>query len=326
MNDSEIRKIYDSCTLCPRKCGADRTSEASGYCGVGSKIKIGRAALHFWEEPCISGKSGSGTVFFSGCTLRCVYCQNGALSHEALGNVITRDELCDIFLKLGADGANNINLVTGTQYTPDIVYAAEKAKARGLKIPFLWNSGGYESIETLKMLDGLIDIYLPDLKYLDGGLARTLSKAPGYPETACAAIEEMVRQTGPVRFRGDGEAHPENGATQEKTGDGEAPDTPLLVRGTVVRHLVLPGHVKEAKNVIGYLYGKYGDDIFISIMSQFTPLDTEKLEPFGLSRKLTKREYGRVLDYAMELGVTNAFIQEGEAADESFIPEFSGRK
>lgn len=291
---------YSACRLCPRNCSVNRTLRP-GVCGATDRIKIGRAALHFWEEPCISGENGSGTVFFSGCNLGCVFCQNAELSQRMAGTEISTDKLADIFLRLESEGANNINLVTGTHFVPDIVRAAEAAKNKGLSIPFLWNSGGYEKTETLSLLDGLIDIYLPDLKYLDAGLAGTLSKAPDYPETACAAIREMVRQTGAPEFF-------ENG---------------IIKKGTIVRHLVLPGHVKEAKKVVSYLYETYGDNIFISIMSQFTPLCPEVLSSYGLERKLTKREYERVVDYALELGVTNAFIQEGETAKESFIPDFN---
>lgn len=297
--DGYLKNEYLSCRLCPRNCSADRTS-GHGVCGASDRIKIGRAALHFWEEPCISGESGSGTVFFSGCSLGCVFCQNAELSQRMAGMEITAAELADIFLRLESEGANNINLVTGTHFVPDIVRAAEAAKNKGLSIPFLWNSGGYEKTETLRMLDGLIDIYLPDLKYLDANLSGLLSKAPDYPETACGAIREMVRQTGKPVFSDNG----------------------IIKKGTIVRHLVLPGHVKEAKKVVSYLYETYGDDIYISIMSQFTPLCRDVLSSYGLARKLTKREYERVVDHALEIGVTNAFIQEGETAKESFIPEF----
>lgn len=277
-----------------------------------ASLRLSRAALHMWEEPFISGKEGSGTVFFTGCNLHCIFCQNFEIS----GNKdispnsykeISAVRLADIFLSLEQKKANNINLVTGAHYIPHIATAIEKAKNAGLSIPILYNSSGYEKVESLKLLDGLVDIYLPDLKYLYEDSAQNYSKAKDYPSFAKAAIEEMFRQVGPV------DIDIESG---------------LIKKGLVVRHLVLPGSTKEAMNIMDYLYATYKDDIYISIMSQYTPF-TEFL-PEGkmydsLRRKLTKREYNKVVDHAIDIGITNGFIQSSESISESFVPSFQGQ-
>ncbi|MCM1184837.1 MAG: radical SAM protein [Roseburia sp.] len=286
------------CRLCPRGCNADRANGKTGFCGVTDKIQVARAALHMWEEPCISGEHGSGTVFFSGCPLQCVFCQNRSLAHNEKGRALTQEALARVFLLLQEQGAENINLVTPTHYVPQLAAALEEAKRQGLSLPIVYNTSSYETVETLRRLDGLVDIYLPDLKFRSAERAARYAKAPDYFATASAAIAEMVRQTGAPVFAGG-----------------------LLRRGVIVRHLVMPAGVNEAKAVIEYLYRTYGGRIYISIMNQYTPFGDLTAFP-EINRRLTPREYGRVVDYAIEIGVENAFIQEGETAGESFIPDF----
>ncbi len=290
------------CTLCPRNCGISRRPGDTGICGQTYEIKVARAALHFWEEPCISGEKGSGAVFFSGCPLHCVFCQNKSIAHGNAGKVVSTGRLAEIFLELQEQGANNINLVTPGHFVPQVAQALEAAKSQGLAIPIVYNTGSYEKAEVLRSLEGLVDIYLPDFKYMDAALGRKYSHVRDYPEVAKAAVAEMVRQTGPAVFAERG------GQT-------------LMERGTIVRHLVLPGCVRDARAVIRYLYGTYGNTIFISILNQFTPRPWLADYP-ELNRKITQREYDAVVDYAIGLGVENGFIQEGETAEESFIPEF----
>ncbi len=290
------------CTLCPRNCGISRRPGDTGICGQTYEIKVARAALHFWEEPCISGEKGSGAVFFSGCPLHCVFCQNKSIAHGNAGKVVSTGRLAKIFLELQEQGANNINLVTAGHFAPQVAQALEAAKSQGLAIPIVYNTGSYEKAEVLRSLEGLVDIYLPDFKYMDAALGRKYSHVRDYPEVAKAAVAEMVRQTGPAVFAERG------GQT-------------LMERGTIVRHLVLPGCVRDARAVIRYLYGTYGNTIFISILNQFTPRPWLADYP-ELNRKITQREYDAVVDYAIGLGVENGFIQEGETAEESFIPEF----
>lgn len=296
----KYQDILSNCTLCPRKCKADRLNGHRGYCGMDSTIWAARAALHMWEEPCISGKKGSGAVFFAGCGLRCCYCQNWDIAVGDRGKGITPERLSDIFLELEQKGAANINLVTGAHYVPQIVDALEAAKNRGLSISVVYNSSGYECAETLHMLNGLIDIYLPDLKYLDPDLAKKFSNAPDYPDYAKEAIKEMVCQTGKCEFGEDG----------------------YILKGTIVRHLILPGHTRNSIQVLEYLHKTYHNDIYISIMNQYTPLrHQERYEE--LNRRVTLREYEKVLNAALEMGIENGFFQEGETAKESFIPSFN---
>lgn len=299
--------MTDKCTLCPRNCSVDRENGKTGYCGQTDKVYVARAALHMWEEPCISGKEGSGTVFFCGCTLRCIFCQNHRIalgktqSGDKIGKEISIDRLKEIFLELQEIGANNINLVTGTHYIPQIARALKLAKEEGLKIPVVYNTSGYEKTESLRMLNGLVDIYLPDMKYVSKELSKEYSNAPDYFDVASKALEEMVRQAGEAQFDNRG----------------------YMIKGVIVRHLVLPGSTKDSKAVLDYLWNTYGNNIFISIMNQYTPMEQIKNHPL-LSRKVTKREYSKVVDYALSLGWENAFIQEGETAMESFIPGFNG--
>lgn len=296
---------YASCTLCPRACHVDRTAGQKGRCHVDAQIRVARAALHMWEEPCLSGRSGSGAVFFSGCALGCIFCQNREIASGKAGLVISEARLSEIFLELQEKGANNINLVTAGHYVPQVIRALACAKSQGLWIPIVYNSSGYEKAETLRQLEGLIDIYLPDLKYLTPELAAAYSHAPDYPQYAMEAISEMVRQQPQAEFM-----------PEDRT---EA--SPIMRRGVIVRHLLLPGHVREAKKVVGYLHETYGDQIYISMMNQYTPMSEKFADP-NLNRRVTKREYERLLDYAAEIGVENGFYQEGATADESFIPEF----
>lgn len=313
MDTEEIKKYTAdniSCQLCPRMCQVNRHT-GTGYCLMPDRIKVARAALHMWEEPCISGEHGSGAIFFSGCTLRCVFCQNYKIAAAAVGKYITVDGLADIMLRLQDKHANNINLVTPTHYALHIAQALTKARDNGLRIPVVYNTSAYENIETLKRLDGLVDVYLPDFKYMDSSLALKYSHAEDYPEVAKSALNEMVRQVGSPCMYSDEDELVQSGYVE----DG------VMKRGVIVRHLVLPGCTKDSKVVIGYLYDTYKDDIYISIMNQYTPLEHVK-EYKELYRKVTHKEYDEVVDYAIDIGVTNGFIQEGDTAKESFIPDF----
>lgn len=290
---------YENCLLCPRKCGINRSTGQTGVCGVSSEIKVARAALHYWEEPCISGKRGSGAVFFSGCSLHCVFCQNREISDGKEGKVIGKERLSDIFMELAGKGANNINLVTPGQYIPDIVWAVNDAKSRGMKLPIIYNTSGYENVTELKLLEGIVDVYLPDFKYMDSTLSAMYSRAKDYPSVAKQALSEMVRQQPDV-------------VIDDATG--------LIQKGVIVRQLLLPGHVNDAKAVLKYLYDTYHDHVYISMMSQFTPIALKDYPE--INRTVTKREYERLVNYALEIGITNAFIQEGDVAKDSFIPAF----
>lgn len=290
---------YENCLLCPRKCGINRRTGQTGVCGVSSEIKVARAALHYWEEPCISGKRGSGAVFFSGCSLHCVFCQNREISDGKAGKVISKERLSDIFIELADKGANNINLVTPGQYIPDIVWAVNDAKSRGMKLPIIYNTSGYENVTELKLLEGIVDVYLPDFKYMDSTLSARYSRAKDYPSVAKQALSEMVRQQPDV-------------VIDDATG--------LILKGVIVRQLLLPGHVNDAKAVLKYLYDTYHDHVYISMMSQFTPIALKDYPE--INRTVTKREYERLVNYALEIGITNAFIQEGDVAKDSFIPAF----
>ena len=264
-----------------------------------STVRGARAALHMWEEPCISGEKGSVAVFFSGCTLGCVFCQNRQIADGTCGKEISVERLSDIFLELQEKGAANINLVTASHFVLPVIPALEYAKSRGLKIPVVYNTGGYEKVETLRMLEGIVDVWLPDFKYMDSKLSEKYSRAKDYPEVAARALEEMVRQAGNCIFDEAG----------------------YIQKGVIVRHLILPGHTEDSKAVLQYLYETYKNKIYISVMNQYTPLPhTADMPP--LNRKVTKREYDRVLAYALSLGIEQGYFQEGETAEESFIPLF----
>ena len=291
--------LPEKCELCPRRCGANRLAGQAGFCGEKNLAKVARAALHFWEEPCISGESGSGTVFFSGCTMRCVFCQNREISRGEAGKEITVERLAEIYLELAKQGANNINLVTPMHYAPQITAALDIARKKGLSLPVVWNTGGCELRESVAAVRSYADIWLTDFKYYDSALGKSFSSAPDYFSVTAAALEQMVAQTGKPVFD-------ENG---------------IMRRGVIGRHLMLPGHLDDTKNVLRYLYETYGDKIWISIMNQYTPLCNDKRFP-ELFRSVSDDEYSEAIDFACEIGIENAFVQEGGTVGESFIPPF----
>lgn len=322
-----------ACNLCPRGCTAERGAGQRGYCGMTDEVLVARVAPHFWEEPCISGEKGSGTVFFSGCNLRCVYCQNHKIAAGMAGQRMTTKELASAFLSLQEQGCHNINLVTPSHYVPQIREALCAVKR---KVPVVYNTSSYECVQTLRQMEGLVDIYLADLKYLDCSLAEKYSHAADYPETAKEAIREMVRQTGGIEYV----CVPEEEKRPEKVPDmwdeegekvttqqhiirnaTEYPDGALMKKGVIVRHLLLPGQTEEAKRVLRYLYETYGNTVAVSILNQYTPLPHVAAYP-ELNRKVTEEEYEEVVEYALKLGICHGFLQEGQAASESFIPEF----
>jgi len=327
--------LYTNCHLCPRHCHIDRTKGQTGFCGQTQEIRAARAALHFWEEPCISGTAGSGAIFFSGCTLRCIFCQNKEIAQGTVGRSISKERLIEIFFELQEQGANNINLVTAGHFSPTVIQALEEAKAQGLVLPIVYNTGSYESLETIQSLEGLVDIYLPDLKYYDSHLSWNFSQAKDYFKVASQNIHEMVRQTGEPTFRikpkhlmkesyemWETEAeHPIQSSEYNEICDMDEETEILMSRGTIVRHLLLPGCVQDSKEILRYLQEQFHDDIYISIMNQYTPLHEIPDYP-QLNRKVTDEEYNQVLDYAIALGIENAFFQEGDVAQESFIPSF----
>ncbi len=290
------------CELCPRRCGADRAAGQQGRCHAPAGLLLARAALHLWEEPCLAGDSGAGTVFFVGCPLGCVYCQNAAIARGEGGIPVTPERLADIFLELEAKGAKTVDLVTPTHYAHLLATAIDLARRAGLTLPIVYNCGGYERVETLRTLRGYIDVYMPDLKYADATLAARYSAAPDYPEVARAAIDEMVRQC----------PHPVIG------------DDGIMQSGVLVRHLMLPGAYRNSHDVLKYLATTYGDRIFISLMNQYTP-------PAGIGERfpelaepVRERDYRRLVAYATRLGVTQAYVQEDGTVSESFIPAFDG--
>ena len=301
-----MNHLYKVCSLCPRMCKVNRENEQKGICGVTSKLKVARAALHYWEETCISGTKGSGAVFFSGCALHCVFCQNEAIAQGVAGKEIEKERLTEIFLELQEQGANNINLVTPGQYIPHIVWAVEHARSQGLHLPIVYNTSSYERVESLKRLEGIVDIYLPDFKYWNPEIAKKYSHAADYPEVARAAIAEMVRQQPESVFHEDAEQ-----------------DCEIMEKGVIVRQLLLPGQLKDAKQIVKYLHETYDNQIYLSLMSQFTPLPHVEKYP-ELNRRVSPRTYEKYIDYCLDLGVEQGFIQEGEVAEESFIPDFNG--
>ena len=292
MND-----ILKKCTLCPRNCGINRYKKV-GVCGASQNIKVAHYSLHEWEEPVISGTNGSGTIFFSHCNLKCIFCQNKRISTLGYGKEITGERFSEICLELQKMGAHNINLVTPTHYVPQIVTELKKIKNKDLKIPVVYNTSSYENVETIKLLDNIVDIYLADLKYYDNSLGEKYSHCSNYFEVATNAIDEMYKQVGKCVIKND-----------------------LMTKGLIVRVLILPGHADDAIKIIEYLYNKYGDNIWISIMNQFTPCNLI-FEYDNLNREITDDEYNMVVHYACDLGVVNAFIQTGGTASESFIPKF----
>ncbi|MBR4779937.1 MAG: radical SAM protein [Lachnospiraceae bacterium] len=308
------------CTICPRRCGAARSTGAKGYCGETGEIRVTRAMPHMWEEPVISGDKGSGAVFFSGCNLHCVYCQNKAISDGGTGKIISIDRLKEIFLELQAKNVYNINLVTPTHYAYEIKEAVAKARKEGLHIPIVYNSGGYESVDTVKDLKDTVDIWMPDMKYISPETAKKYSNAPDYFDRAAEAISEMVRQ---VKEKGGTVIKEVNPGTDSNTDEGST--VRIMERGVIVRHMLLPGYVPESKRVLRYLHETFGNDIYISIMSQYTPMPhiLEGDRYPELKDKVTKEEYDRLVDFAIRIGIENAFIQEGDVAKDSFIPAFN---
>lgn len=293
------------CTLCPRACGADRAAGQTGFCGADDRLLVARAALHHWEEPCLSGAPedarGSGTVFFSGCTLRCCYCQNYPISQQGVGKAITPERLAEIFLRLQQDGARNLNLVTATQYLPQVRQALESARAAGLTLPVVYNTGGYETLAAVKALDGYVDIWLTDFKYASPELAKRYSAARNYPAVAEAALRQMLRQTGAPVYDAEG----------------------FLQRGVIVRHLALPGCVQDSRTVLQTLARirrETGVPFLSSLMSQFTPF--YKAAEYGLGRRITTYEYRKVVDEAVRLGLTDGYMQEKSSAREEYTPPF----
>lgn len=286
---------YENCTLCPRRCSVDRTAGQRGFCGMGAQLTAARAAAHYWEEPVISGSFGSGAVFFSGCTLRCAFCQNGVISHENYGKALTSAQLREAFERLIDDGVQNINLVTPTHFLPDILPALTPK----LPVPVVYNCGGYESVRTLRQLEGLVDIYLPDMKYSNNALAKKLSAAPDYFEVASAAIAEMYRQTGDVVIEDE-----------------------QMTRGVLVRHLVLPGEIDNSLGVLDWFAAHFspGQALF-SLMSQYVPMGRAKsLPPYD--RRVTEAEYDAVLSYLMLLGIEDGYTQDFSAASSEYTPDF----
>ncbi len=303
-----IHDLYRSCELCPRQCRVNRTAGETGVCGMTADLYAARAALHCWEEPCISGFRGSGTVFFSGCSLRCVFCQNREISHEKNGFPVSSKRLSDIFLELQDEKhANNINLVTPSHYVPHVVSALERARTHGLSIPVVYNSSGYEAVDSLRMLDGLVDVYLPDFKYVSPELSLKYSGAKDYFTVASLAVHEMFRQVGEPVF----------------SSDDDIVEAGIMKKGVIVRHLILPACTDDSREVIAYLFSHFKHNIYISIMNQYTPLHHSSL-PVELSRGITDAEYEKVVGFARRMGVRNGFIQESGTVAESFVPLFDG--
>lgn len=305
MRDKSFTLKYENCLICPRKCGVNRLEGARGFCGAGSDPAVNLSMLHFGEEPVISGVRGSGTVFFEGCSLKCVFCQNFDISRGETGSGVTCDAegLSKIYLGLQEQGAHNINLVTAGHFIPTVAESIALARESGLTVPVAFNSGGYESVDSLKMLDGLVDIYMPDMKFFASSLSRRLCGAGDYHDVCCAALDEMFRQTGPAVINDDG----------------------LMMRGMIVRHLMLPGQLFDTKKVLDCLCGRFGNDIYISLMNQYTPFDDKypsmKLPDF-LKRKLPQGHYEAAAEYLALLGQENAFIQEDASGDE-LLPKFN---
>ena len=290
--------LYKKCILCPRKCMINRY-QTKGFCNQSNEIRVALAKPFFYEEPPISGTNGSGTIFFSGCNLKCCFCQNMEISKYNKGMKVSINRLSEIMIELQNKEVHNINLVTPTMFIPSIIKAIKKAKKMGLNIPIVYNSSGYENVEVIKLLDGLIDIYLPDFKYFDNELAKKYSKAIDYVENTKQVINEMIRQTGPCIFDNNG----------------------LIKKGTIIRHLMLPSLKEDTKKILNYLYQTYHDDIFISIMNQYTP--NKYVTYKELKEPVKEEDYNEIIDYAIELGINNAFCQIGETVSESFIPKFN---
>ncbi|GFP78061.1 hypothetical protein bsdtw1_04254 [Clostridium fungisolvens] len=291
--------MLKNCELCNRRCKVDRLNGSIGFCRADDKIKVARAALHFWEEPCVSGQEGSGTVFFSHCNLSCVFCQNHEISQEHIGKEISIERLSEIFLELQEKNANNINLVTPTHYVPQIIEALRIAKNKGLTIPILYNTNGYDTLETIKALNGYIDVYLPDYKYFNEKYALRYSTVKGYVENINSLIGEMLNQVGTPRFDERG----------------------IISKGVIVRHLMLPGFLFDSKKVIDDIYRTFGDSVYISIMNQYTPMHKASDYP-EINKTLNPKHYDSLIDYALSIGVKNGFVQDSGTSSKSFVPSF----
>ena len=287
------------CEICPFRCKVNRLSGQVGRCGCGDKIRVAKYQLHYFEEPCISGKSGSGTVFFSNCNFKCIFCQNYKISQEGKGNEVTIEELANIFLKLQQEGANNINLVTPTMYAYQIIEAIKIARMKGLNLPIIYNSNGYENVETLRDLRGYVDVYLPDLKYYADELAIKYSKAPNYFKIATKAILEMINQVGLPEFD-------ENG---------------MIKKGVIIRHLVLPGHIQNSKHILKWLKENVEGKAYVSVMAQYFPTYKAKEDEY-LNRKLTRKEYSEIEQYLYLLDIQNGYMQELGKHEEEYVPDF----
>lgn len=299
LNNSYFLKLLEKCNLCPRKCFVNRLEGELGFCRASKDVKIAKVSLHHWEEPCISGVNGSGTVFFSNCNLKCVFCQNHKISHEDAGKTVSINRLSEIFLEQQERGALNINLVTPTHYVPQIIEALKLAKNKGLNIPILYNSSGYENIDTIKMLRGFIDVYLPDLKYCSDKYAIKYSNAPNYFAFACDAITEMVSQVGEVKFDADG----------------------IIQKGVIIRHLMLPGLLFDSKKIIDYIYNTFNDSVYISLMNQYTPMQVAINYP-EINKQVNPNHYDTLIGYCLNLGITKCFIQESGTSSSAFVPDF----
>ena len=299
LNNSCFLKLLKKCNLCPRKCNVNRLAGELGFCKASKDVKIAKVSLHKWEEPCISGSLGSGTVFFSNCNLKCVFCQNHEISHEGTGKTVSINRLSEIFLEQQERGALNINLVTPTHYVPQIIESLKLAKSKGLNIPILYNSNGYENIDTIKALRGFIDVYLPDLKYYKDKYAIRYSKAPNYFVTACEVITEMVSQVGEAKFD----------------------DTGVIQKGVIIRHLMLPGLLFDSKKIIDFIYTTFNDSVYISLMNQYTPMQVSDKYP-EIDKTLNPNHYDALIDYCLTLGITKCFIQESGTSSRAFVPDF----
>ena len=299
MESNEL-ELLKECRLCIRDCGVNRLEGKTGVCRSTSDIVIARAALHKWEEPCISGTKGSGAVFFSNCNFRCVFCQNHEISQEHKGKIISIERLSEIFLELQDQGANNINLVTPTHFVPQIIEALKIAKSKGLNLPVVYNTNGYDTVETIKLLNGIVDVYLPDFKYFNDKYATKYSFAPNYSKNVVEVIREMVNQVGKPQFNEDG----------------------IMIKGVIVRHLMLPGLLFDSKKVIDCIYSNFKDSVYISIMNQYIPMHKACNYP-EINKSLNPKHYDSLIDYALSIGVKNGFIQESGTNDMAFIPPFN---
>lgn len=295
-------KILENCTICPRACSVNRINGEKGFCFGAATVKVARVSLHHWEEPCISGDKGSGTIFFSNCNLRCIFCQNHEISQNNVGKEITISRLSDIFLEQQERGAQNINLVTPTHYAYQIIEALMLAKNRGLNIPIIYNSNGYEEVSTIKALNGYIDVYLPDLKYYSDNYALKYSKAPSYFEKASKAIEEMFRQVGEAQFDDNG----------------------MIKKGVIIRHMLLPTLLFDSKKIIDYIINTFDDKVYVSLMNQYTPMYNAKDYP-EINKPVNPKVYDALIDYALDKGLTKGFIQEAGTSTSDFTPDFDLR-